>query len=63
MRRKAHSLRPPLFSEKHFLSGVDNGRDNLIKAQFWFSWPQKDDDNPERISGESSNPSQIRGQG
>src|SRR2546425_5744390 len=51
MRREGRSLRPPIF-QKHFLSGVDNGRDGLIRRQFWFSWHQKVDDNPERISGE-----------
>ena len=32
MRREGRSLRPPIFLE-HFLSGDDNGRDRLIKAQ------------------------------
>ena|SRR5712692_3636631 len=32
MRRERQSLRPPIFLE-HFLSGTDNGRNRLIKAQ------------------------------
>jgi len=32
IRREGRSLRPPIFLER-FPSGVDNGRDRLIKAQ------------------------------
>src|SRR5712691_1102178 len=42
---------------------MDNGRDSLIRAQFWFSWSQKVDDNLERISGESGERSRIAKQG
>jgi hypothetical protein len=33
LRREMFCARPPLFSREGFLSGIDNGRDRLIRAQ------------------------------
>ena len=62
MRREGESLRPPIFPE-HFLSGNENGRDRLIRAQSQLRRLCKEGDNSERISGESREVSQIRDQG
>jgi hypothetical protein len=51
MRRKTGSLRP-LFSRNHFLSGTDNRRVQVIRAQSGLGWTGKEDDNSEQISGE-----------
>ncbi len=63
MRREVQSLRPHIFSRNHFLSGTDNGRDRLIRAQSRLGWPGGDADNSERISGELKGLSQIRDKG
>ncbi len=62
MRHEGQSLRPLFFLE-HFLSGMDNGRDRLIRVQSRLGLPGEDTDNSERISGESKMVSQIRDQG
>ncbi len=53
----------PLFSGNHFLSGAAYGRDRLIRAQSGLGWHWKDRDNPERISGEFLETSQIHNRG
>ena len=62
MRRETRSLRPPIFQD-HPLSGPDNGRDRLFKAQSGLGWLGEKRDQPNESSGDLAATSQIQDQG
>src|SRR5712691_11530970 len=62
MRRETRSLRPPIFQD-HPLSGPDNGRDRLFKAQSGLGWLGEKRDQPNESSGDLAVTSQIQDQG